>query len=94
VGKKAENQRKSREKSKVVENQVFWLDFCAKEKDCAYTLWIRGSLPLDYNHDPAPSLFLSGFKDVKKKTHIFLRITYFMYRRDSKSTSVFKDCKF
>jgi hypothetical protein len=41
VGKKAENQRKSREKSKVVENQVFWLDFCAKEKDCAYTLRTR-----------------------------------------------------
>ncbi len=37
VGKKAENQRKSREKSKVVKNQVFWLNFCAKKKDCAYT---------------------------------------------------------
>jgi len=41
VGKKAENHRTSREKSKVVENQVFWLDFCAKEKDCAYTLRTR-----------------------------------------------------
>jgi hypothetical protein len=30
VGEKAENQRKTREKSKVAENQVFWLDFCAK----------------------------------------------------------------
>ncbi len=30
VGKKAENQRKTRKKSKVAENQVFWLDFCAK----------------------------------------------------------------
>jgi hypothetical protein len=32
VGKKAENQRKSKEKSKVVENQVFWLDFYAKKR--------------------------------------------------------------
>jgi hypothetical protein len=32
VGEKAESQRKSREKSKVVENQVFWLDFCAKKR--------------------------------------------------------------
>ncbi len=38
VGEKAENQQKTREKSKVAENQVFWLDFCAKIKDCAYTL--------------------------------------------------------
>jgi hypothetical protein len=38
VVKKAENQRKSKEKSKVVENQVLCLDFCAKKKDCAYTL--------------------------------------------------------
>ncbi len=30
VGEKAENQRKTREKSQVAENQVFWLDFCAK----------------------------------------------------------------
>jgi hypothetical protein len=30
VGEKAENLRKTREKSKVAENQVFWLDFCAK----------------------------------------------------------------
>jgi len=30
VGEKAENQRKAREKSKVAENEVFWLDFCAK----------------------------------------------------------------
>jgi hypothetical protein len=48
VGKKAENQRKSKEKSKVVENQVFWLDFCAKKRtvQCAYTLrrvLVRGS---------------------------------------------------
>ncbi len=42
VGEKAENQRKTREKSKVVENQVFWLNFCAKIKDCAYTLWLPG----------------------------------------------------
>jgi hypothetical protein len=27
VGEKAENQGKTREKSKVAENQVFWLDF-------------------------------------------------------------------
>jgi hypothetical protein len=32
VGEKAENQRKTREKSKVAENQVFWLDFCAKKR--------------------------------------------------------------
>jgi hypothetical protein len=38
VGETAENQRKTREKSKVAENQVFWLDFCAKQKDCAYPL--------------------------------------------------------
>jgi hypothetical protein len=30
VGEKAENQRKTRKKAKVAENQVFWLDFCAK----------------------------------------------------------------
>ncbi len=30
VGETAENQRKSREKTKVAENQVFWLDFCTK----------------------------------------------------------------
>ncbi len=36
-----ENQQKSREKTKVAENQVFWLDFCAKKKNCAYTLWKR-----------------------------------------------------
>ncbi len=39
VGETAENQWKTREKTKVAENQVFWLDFCAKKKDCAYTLW-------------------------------------------------------
>jgi hypothetical protein len=33
VGKKAENQGKSREKSKVVENQVLWLDFCTKKRN-------------------------------------------------------------
>ena len=38
VGETAENQRKTREKTKVAENQVFWLDFCAKKKDCAYLL--------------------------------------------------------
>jgi hypothetical protein len=32
VGETAENQRKTREKPKVAENQVFWLDFCAKKK--------------------------------------------------------------
>ncbi len=34
VGEKEENQRKTREKSKVAENQVFWLDFCAKKGLC------------------------------------------------------------
>jgi hypothetical protein len=43
VGEKAENQRKTREKSKVAETQVFWLDFCAKKKDCAYTLRKKSS---------------------------------------------------
>jgi hypothetical protein len=38
VGETAENQRKTREKTKVAENQVFWLDFCAKRKVCAYPL--------------------------------------------------------
>ncbi len=32
VGETAENQRQSREKTKVAENQVFWLDFCAKKR--------------------------------------------------------------
>ncbi len=43
VGETAENQRKTREKSKVAENQVFWLDFCAKKKNCAHPLWTTGS---------------------------------------------------
>ncbi len=38
VGETAENQRKTREKTKVAENQEFWLDFCAKKKNCAYPL--------------------------------------------------------
>ncbi len=38
VGETSENQRKTREKTKVAENQVYWLGFCAKKKDCAYTL--------------------------------------------------------
>jgi hypothetical protein len=34
VGEKTENQRKTktREKSKVAENQVFWLEFCTKKR--------------------------------------------------------------
>jgi hypothetical protein len=32
VGEKAENQRKTREKSKEAENQVFWLDFLRQIK--------------------------------------------------------------
>jgi hypothetical protein len=43
VGETAENQRKTREKSKAAENQVFWLDFCAKKKNCAYPLWFPDS---------------------------------------------------
>jgi hypothetical protein len=43
VGETAENQRKTREKSKVAENQVFWLDFCAKKKNCAYSLRLKKS---------------------------------------------------
>jgi hypothetical protein len=40
VGETVENQRKTREKTKVAENQVFWLDLCAKKRtvQCAYTL--------------------------------------------------------
>jgi hypothetical protein len=38
VRETAENQRKTREKTKVAENQVFWLDFCDKKKDCALPL--------------------------------------------------------
>jgi hypothetical protein len=41
VGETAENHRKTREKFKVGENQVFWLDFCAIKKNCAYPLWPR-----------------------------------------------------
>jgi hypothetical protein len=33
VGEKAENQRKTMEKSKVAEIQVFWLDFCGKKRN-------------------------------------------------------------
>jgi hypothetical protein len=36
VGETAENQRKTREKTKVAENQVFWLDFCAKKRTVHY----------------------------------------------------------
>jgi hypothetical protein len=36
VGETAENQRKTREKTKVAENQVFWLDFCAKKRTMHY----------------------------------------------------------
>jgi hypothetical protein len=40
VGEKAENQWKSREKSKVAENQEFgWIS--APKKDCAFTLRSR-----------------------------------------------------
>ncbi len=38
VEETAENQQKTREKTKGAEIQVFWLDFCAKKKDCAYPL--------------------------------------------------------
>jgi hypothetical protein len=40
VGKKAENQRKTMEKSKVAKNHVFWLDFWGKKRNvnCAYIL--------------------------------------------------------
>jgi hypothetical protein len=36
VGETTENQRKTREKTKVAENQVFWLDFCAKKRTVHY----------------------------------------------------------
>jgi hypothetical protein len=36
VGETAENQRKTREKTKVLENHVFWLDFCAKKRTVHY----------------------------------------------------------
>ncbi len=38
VGETAENQRKTKEKTKVAENQVFWLDFCAKKGLCITSL--------------------------------------------------------
>jgi hypothetical protein len=38
VREKAENQGKTREKSKVAENQVFWSDFCAKKGLCKCAL--------------------------------------------------------
>jgi hypothetical protein len=50
VGETAENQRKTREKTKVAENQVFWLDFCAKKKDCAYPLGGSGFNKSDPQH--------------------------------------------
>jgi hypothetical protein len=36
-GETAEKQRKTREKTKVAENQVFWLDICAKKKGLCIT---------------------------------------------------------
>jgi hypothetical protein len=39
-GEKAENQQKAREKSKVAESLVFWLDFCAKKGLCIHPLAI------------------------------------------------------
>ncbi len=64
VGETAENQRKTREKSKVAESQVFWLDFCAKKKDCAYPLCLRD--PRGY----AQSFFFGAELDfcAKKRT--------------------------
>jgi hypothetical protein len=50
VGETAENQRKTREKTKVAENQVFWLDFCAKKKVCAYSLRTFATLTLTAIH--------------------------------------------
>jgi hypothetical protein len=61
VGKKTENQRKSREKSKVAENQVFWLDFCARKNDCAYTLGNRTQVAGEHSSKELfeqPMLFL------------------------------------
>jgi hypothetical protein len=44
VREKAENQGKTREKSKVAENQVFWWDFCAKKGLCSVEVCMH---PLD-----------------------------------------------
>jgi hypothetical protein len=53
VGETAENQRKTREKSKVAENQVFWLDFCAKKKElCIPSLFISKECGLG-THKPS-----------------------------------------
>ncbi len=52
VGETAETQRKTREKTKVAENQVFWLDFCAKKKVCAYSLWTRIPNADPYSRQP------------------------------------------
>jgi hypothetical protein len=58
VGETAENQRKTREKSKVAENQVFWLDFCAKKKNCAYPL--RAQPSKQYRGRPVDGGFEGG----------------------------------
>jgi len=44
VGETAENQRKTREKSKVAENKVFRLDFCAKKGLCIHPLDMEGAV--------------------------------------------------
>jgi hypothetical protein len=59
VGEKAENQRESREKSKVVNNQVFCLDFSTKKRT-VYT--------------PSASVFGFISKKLKKDTFVRILI--------------------
>ncbi len=32
-----------------IKKQVFWLDFCAKKKDCAYPLWLADDSAADFS---------------------------------------------
>jgi hypothetical protein len=56
VRETAVNQRKIREKTKVAENQVFWLDFCAKKRTVHY---LSGLLCLDKIENAGQSEFTS-----------------------------------
>ena len=67
VGETAENQRQSREKTKVAENQVFWLDFCAKKKNCAYPLREWQPVSKSVKKFPKPSKL-----DIGAFSHIWL----------------------
>jgi hypothetical protein len=78
VGEKAENQQKTREKSKIAENQVFWLDFCAKIKDCAYTLRRGPEIFLSADCPVSLSLLLHDFCEFdtpgKRTSYLYLYV--------------------